>query len=330
VLAPGATPDSDLVLIHRIAAGDHDAFTELYGRHRAAMHAVAYRMARETSLVEDAVQDASLQVWKDAVKYDVSRGPVLAWMLIIVRGRTLDRLRARQLRERRAHCGVDPESARAATLSSESVVSLQETARQVTDVMNVLPAADRDSLALAYHDGLTQAEIAVRLDIPIGTAKTRLRRGLQVLRTAIDGRPRRPFEWRRANADVRGDLRLAGRRLLVVDDEPDTLRLTSLVLKRAGAAVVTAGSARQALSRVESAWPDLAFVDLEMPDVDGYALMARLRDMCDRRQRRLPAVAFTAQIGVERRIKAAGFDLYLTKPILPALLIAQAASLIAP
>jgi len=304
-----------------VATHEGEAPAELFRRHGSAMFALSYRIARDHALAEDALQDARLQAWRQADRYDPARGTVLSWLLVMTRGRTLDRLRSRQLRDGRVDPGFDVDSAAADQCPVDVALERRDRLGMVDAVMDVLPGPDRRTLELAYFEGLTHTEIADRLALPLGTAKTQLRRALQTVRTAVDERPRQPFQWR---AQTPGTVQaLADINILVVDDEVDTVKLTSLVLKRAGATVATAASAVQALDRLEAHWPDVALIDLEMPGLDGYGLKARLRDLCQRHSRLLPTVAFTARSGERERqlTVSAGFSLHLVKPIRPALLV---------
>ena len=313
-----------------MADRDGDAGTALFRRHAPAMFAVSYRIARDRGLAEDALQDACLQIWRDAHRYDPSRGNVLAWLLVVTRGRTLDRLRSRQVRDDRIRPGFDVDTASAPEWRHDAVLDARARIGVVNAVIDVLPGTDRRAIELAYREGLTHTEIADRLELPLGTAKTHLRRALQTLRTAVDDRPRRPFQWR-GPAEVAKPA-LAHSNVLIVDDESDTVKLTTLVLKRAGATVTTASSTLQALDRLEILWPDVALIDLEMPELDGYALMTRLRTLCARAGRRLPTIAFTAHgaAGDRRQTQSAGFDLHLAKPIRPAALVSGVARLLRP
>jgi len=319
-------PDAEL--IHRVAARESEAPAELFRRYGPAMFALACRIARDHMLAEDAMQDARLQAWRDADRYDPARGHLLSWLLVITRGRTLDRLRARQLRDDRIRPGFDVDTARAPQCPVDVALEQRDRLGVVDAVLDVLPGADRRTIELAYYEGLTHTEIADRLDLPLGTAKTQLRRAMQTLRTAVDDRPRHPFQWRANPQPARPALPDVN--VLVVDDEPDTVKLTTLVLKRAGAAVVTASSTLQAVDRLEALWPDLALIDLEMPELDGYALIARLRGMCERSGRTLPAVAFTAHGATRDRAqtRSAGFDLHLTKPIRPSVMVSAIGELV--
>ena len=314
----------DRDLLRGIERHDEDAASELFRRYGAAMFALACRIARDSALAEEATQDARVQAWRDAARYDDTRGSVLSWLLVIVRGRTLDRLRARNTREGYIRSGFDADTTRSRECPADRAFETRDRIGGVDAALDVLPETDRRAIQLAYYEGLTHSEIADRLDVPLGTAKTQLRRGMQTLRTAMDDRPRRPFQWRATTRPLKTSaLPLLDVNVLVVDDEPDTVKLTTLVLQRAGASVVSALSAAEALQRLETSWPDIALLDLEMPETDGYALMNQVRIVREAHRRTLPVVAFTAhgEASHRARAKLAGFDLHLTKPIRPALLV---------
>jgi len=122
---------------------------------------------------------------------------------------------------------------------------------------------------------------------------------------------------------------LARLRVLVVDDDADTVEVVRQVLEQAGADVVAAGSAREALDQLAARPPDVLLSDLGMPGVDGYALIRRVRGLDPARGGRVPAAALTARIEAEDRREAltAGYQVYLSKPIEPAELTAAVARL---
>ena len=136
-----------------------------------------------------------------------------------------------------------------------------------------------------------------------------------------------------AAVDSRGPLaqRLAGLRLLIVDDEADAREVMRFMLERGGARVRTADSAAEALDAIREERPDILISDIGMPVEDGYGLVRRLRAMEDGLPRRLPAIALTAYASEEdsRRALGAGFDAHLSKPVDPARLIEVAAGLAA-
>ena len=123
--------------------------------------------------------------------------------------------------------------------------------------------------------------------------------------------------------------KLHGIRVLAVDDEADALELVRAVLEVTGATVRTADSAEQALQSIEDEIPDLLIIDLGMPNMDGFALIERIRRSTDRHVRELPAVAFTAYARSEDRVKAlrSGFQMHLAKPVDPSDLMATVATL---
>ncbi|MEP6792371.1 MAG: response regulator, partial [Ramlibacter sp.] len=123
-----------------------------------------------------------------------------------------------------------------------------------------------------------------------------------------------------------GDVDLAGIKVLVVDDEPDARDLLRRILEECGAVVVTAGSASDALSAVESQRPDVLVSDIGMPDVDGYELLRRVRELAGGQA--LPAIALTAFARPEDRVRAlrAGFEMHLCKPVEPSEVVASVAS----
>jgi CheY-like chemotaxis protein len=116
---------------------------------------------------------------------------------------------------------------------------------------------------------------------------------------------------------------LDGLRVLVVDDEPDTLQIMRVVLERSGARVTTADSVKEALEAMENSWPDVLVSDIGMPVEDGYDLIRKVRLIGTERGAHVPAVALTAYTREEDRARslAEGYEEYLPKPIDPSELI---------
>jgi RNA polymerase sigma-70 factor, ECF subfamily len=197
-------PASDSDLMRRVAEGDEDAFGALYDRYAEVVFGAAIRFLGDRQLAEDVVQDTYLALWNRADRFDQAAGSLLGWLSAIARNRAIDRLRAAGRRpatvslsaaaqageseadalERvvaegipvaSAHVDGDPESA---LLRSWAGALVQSALREMPDL-------ERRPIELAYHDGLTQREIADRLGWPLGTVKTRTRRGLERLRSAL-------------------------------------------------------------------------------------------------------------------------------------------------
>lgn len=186
----GLTPperEADVDALKRMGSGEPGALAELYDRHGRAMFSLAFRILRDQSDAEEVVQDVFAQAWRQAARYDTSRGVVVAWLLMMTRSRAIDRLRARRGRP----ILQDDHPAALRDLSDEALpVDLALlSAEQLTRVraaLEVLPAAQRTAIELAFYEGLTHSEVAEQLEQPLGTVKTRIRSGLRKLREAID------------------------------------------------------------------------------------------------------------------------------------------------
>jgi RNA polymerase sigma-70 factor (ECF subfamily) len=187
------TAASDAELIAGAAAGEERAMAALYDRYGAVLYAVAYRIVRQRADAEDVVIDVFAQAWREAPRFDSGRGSVAGWLTMIGRSRALDLVRARARRERiTATAANERGDAPAAMGSSRSdpagAVDHAERRVRVRAALDTLSAPQREAIELAYFEGLSQSEIAERLQEPLGTIKTRVRLGMQKLRDCL-----RPF-----------------------------------------------------------------------------------------------------------------------------------------
>ena len=180
---PRVRDDQDVQLVVRLAARDMEAASDLYDRFASHVYALARRVVRSDSDAEDVVQDVILQAWQSAAAYDPRRGSVLAWLLVMARTRSIDRLRARQSRPAGDNTLL-PALAGDETPALELLLAAEQGER-VRDALTVLPADQRTPLELAYYEGLTQSAIARTLAQPLGTIKTRMRAALQTLRQRL-------------------------------------------------------------------------------------------------------------------------------------------------
>jgi RNA polymerase sigma-70 factor, ECF subfamily len=176
-------PDPDIQLLRRVASGDADALEVLYDRHTPLLFPVAVRIVRSAADAEDVVQQAWLKVWEIAGTYDPERGSVVGWLLTVVRSKALDLYRSRAAR-RRAEEGAAPPERVAVSDPSVSAAEAQA-AQRVRLAMQRLDPHFRQVLEGAYFDGLTQTQLAERLEAPLGTVKTWTRRGLLKLRELL-------------------------------------------------------------------------------------------------------------------------------------------------
>ncbi|HZB96237.1 MAG TPA: sigma-70 family RNA polymerase sigma factor [Herpetosiphonaceae bacterium] len=176
----------DEQLIMRVAAGDRRAFETLYDRYAATVFGVTMKMLGDRELAEDAVQEIFWRVWKRAASFDRSRA-FAPWLFGIAHNYTIDELRRRRVRPQQVF--EDEEHPILGDIPDETDVGeaavLTDQRRIVLEALDQLPEEQRQALLLAYFGGLTQQEIAQKLGNPLGTVKTRMRLGLQKLRTLL-------------------------------------------------------------------------------------------------------------------------------------------------
>lgn len=182
---------SDLHVMSRLIAGDERALGVLYDRHGTMAWSLASAIVPDAADAEDVVADAFAQVWRNAASFDAARGSVIAWISTIVRTRSLDLIRSQKRRARvldqaaaMTEEGASPGLSTGATTPDRDVES-SEAQALVRRALGDLPAPQRLVLELAYFAGLSQSEIADRLQEPLGTVKTRMRSGMEKLRTAL-------------------------------------------------------------------------------------------------------------------------------------------------
>ncbi len=171
----------DMRLIARVRAGDQQAMSELYDRYAKVVYAVALRVLQDANAAEDVLQDIFLQLWRNADAFDASRGTLAAWLAVIARHRSIDRLRKRRPEVDIDDCVI----AGGPDLSAEAERNL--VVEKVRTVLAEMDPNQRKALELAYFQGLTHSEIAAKTGEPLGTIKTRIRGGLQVLRAKFAG-----------------------------------------------------------------------------------------------------------------------------------------------
>jgi RNA polymerase sigma-70 factor, ECF subfamily len=182
--------EADRVLIARIEGRDPDALGTLYDRHSARLFGLAQRILGDTGEAEEVLQEVFLYVWKAAATFDPSRGPVLAWLLVATRSRSIDRLRSRRPGRSGGVRSLDEVPEAASSEDIEADASSREWEAQCRAAIAELPEDQRRALELAYFDGLTHQEIAERTATPLGTVKTRVRLGLMKLRERIRPYPK--------------------------------------------------------------------------------------------------------------------------------------------
>jgi RNA polymerase sigma-70 factor (ECF subfamily) len=192
--AGSLSPAADRDLVERAAAGDERAMTELFDRYGTLVYTVAYRIVGQRADAEEVVVEAFAQAWREAARFEAGRGSVAAWLTTIARSRALDLVRARGRRERLAAgaAALDAEGEEDKAGAGDRVEE-DERRRLVRQALQNLSLPQRQAIELAFFEGLSQSEIAERLNEPLGTVKTRVRLGMQKLRQSL-----RPYFFERA------------------------------------------------------------------------------------------------------------------------------------
>jgi len=179
-------PEDDVKLLKAIAARDEAALAQLYDRYRVILFGLLMRILSNREEAEDVLQEVFLQVWRKAEDFDENRGRPFTWLVTLARSRGIDRLRTLAARDRVAEAGAKEVVDAVSDAATDAFKSEQR--GLVNKALAQLPDEQKRPLMLAYFDGLTQSEIATRLDAPLGTVKTRMRTGLMNLREQLAGK----------------------------------------------------------------------------------------------------------------------------------------------
>jgi RNA polymerase sigma-70 factor (ECF subfamily) len=178
-------PADGTELIRRMAGGDRDAFAQFYDAYAPLAFGLIRRILRDSAEAEEVLQDVFWEIWQAAADYDPARGSPEAWVVVRARSRGIDR--ARSARRRTDMTGAPLTAASDATEPAAGPARWAE-AGDVRGALARLPANQRELVALAYFEGLTQTEIAERTRQPLGTVKTRMRLALARLRDLMGAR----------------------------------------------------------------------------------------------------------------------------------------------
>ena len=175
------TIDELLALVGR---GDRVAFGALYEETAPRLFGLIRRLVVDPAQAEEVTQDVYLELWQSAARFDATKGNALSWMFTLAHRRAVDRIRSAQAsRDRDLRIGVRDLDVPVDTVAEAAETSVEH--ERVQGALGELSDLQRECVALAYYGGLTQSEIAERLQVPLGTVKTRLRDGMIRLRTAL-------------------------------------------------------------------------------------------------------------------------------------------------
>jgi len=173
---------TDEALLSLVASSDDQALAELYDRFGGVAYGLAFRILRDESLAQDAVQEAFLAVWRTADRFLAERAKASTWILTLVHRRAVDLVR-RQERRRGEPLESVPEPVASEQVEEQATIRFQR--QVVQEALRRLPPEQREALELGYYAGLTQSELAERLGQPLGTIKSRMFTGLTRLKDLL-------------------------------------------------------------------------------------------------------------------------------------------------
>jgi RNA polymerase sigma-70 factor, ECF subfamily len=176
-------------LLAQVARGDHDAFATVYERTHAHLFGLALRMLGREQAAEDVLQEAFVSIWKSAAQYRPSVGgqemQPMTWLIAIVRNKALDALRSRARRRETELPGDALDDGAAAAPSALDLLAQATHALRIEACLGGLDGSHRQSLALAYYQGLSHSEVAAQMGAPLGSVKAWIRRGLEKLKACL-------------------------------------------------------------------------------------------------------------------------------------------------
>jgi RNA polymerase sigma-70 factor, ECF subfamily len=177
-------PQSDFSLIQQIVNQNRAALSALYDRYARVIYSVAYRSLNSVEESEEVVMDIFAKIWTTAASYDSTKARVDTWIFMMTRSRVLDRLRSKQRRSKLTTAIMVFDTP---TTTKDTSLDLEVAERRqvVLTALASLPAEQRQVLELAYYQGWSQREIAEHTGTALGTVKTRIRLGLEKLRSIL-------------------------------------------------------------------------------------------------------------------------------------------------
>lgn len=175
---------TDELLMSLIVQRDRDAFSALYDRYAARLLGMLTQMLGRRSDADDVLQEVFWQVWTRAATFDSQRSGVVVWLVLIARSRARDMLRRRR-REM-----ITPETPSRAEPDVAETAAQAEDSQSARSALAQLPREQREVIRLAFLKGLTHEQIAAARSLPLGTVKTRIRRGMLRLREILESGPK--------------------------------------------------------------------------------------------------------------------------------------------
>jgi RNA polymerase sigma-70 factor (ECF subfamily) len=177
-------PATPAELLHRVALGDEAAFSRLYDDVSPRLFGLIRRVVRDVAMSEEVLQEVFVEIWRQATRFDARRGSANGWLCTIAHRRAVDTVRSSEAaRQRDADEGLLRWEEQVVDVQEEGIMRVET--QRVRTAMRSLTPLQADAIRLAYFGGYTHREVASLLDIPVGTAKTRIRDGMIVLRDML-------------------------------------------------------------------------------------------------------------------------------------------------
>jgi RNA polymerase sigma-70 factor (ECF subfamily) len=179
--------EAEIEILKRISQGDRKSFEEIYDRFSRILFAAAFRVLNDRVAAEDVLQDVFLQIWEKAPMYNPDLGKPLTWAVTLTRNKAIDYARSIRRRSRLQESAQRESEVfeQYDNRSSFDAVASVEASKLVREAIQKLSVNQREVIELAFFSSMTQAEIAERLNEPLGTIKARIRRGMMKLRSVI-------------------------------------------------------------------------------------------------------------------------------------------------
>ncbi len=174
-----------VALVRAIAAGDEVALHALYERAHRPVYTFIVRMTANRETAEELTVDVFHDLWRRASHYDPANGTVLGWIMNQARSRAIDRLRFDQRKKRVAPSGDEP-ALLTETADPHELLAFKQQGEILRGALTSLTQDERQAIESAFFSELTYSEVAARLEVPLGTVKTRIRSGLQKLRKVLE------------------------------------------------------------------------------------------------------------------------------------------------
>lgn len=174
-------PTEELRLIGRMATGDDSALRLLYEHYASLVYSIALRVTQDRCAAEDVAQQVFIRVWERPTAFDPDRGSLRTWMATLAHSRAVDHVRREQAGHRREQRQLPEVPSDVEDLATSAAM-----ADRVRRAVDALPDEQRAAVLLAYYDGRTYRQVAATLDIPEGTAKSRLRLGLRRIAKCLE------------------------------------------------------------------------------------------------------------------------------------------------